>query len=274
MESKSFAEYILAEKSLTEKMKIIFYFKRKNEIFFDNTVIFKAEMARMFLEHQKLEGIDINLVVTACLLYACKKTVISFDIDKVKTYAKEGAEYLATLGFDEQFCKICREVNRYCPSSVREKEGDILEIVDNLGMLLDREDRRAFSPVEALFMLENENLKGKDNRYIEDFKEFVMEMENVESLGLDKNKLITNWQIRINDLPKYDIANGINAAIENRNEARKLFIEGKKIERNKDGMRTFKQQINAERRMKEEIAKQLEKEHRFSDLLDKKEEEG
>ena len=170
MVDMSFAEYILSEKSLSEKMKIILYFKRKHECFFDNTVIFKTEMAREFLEHTKLD-IDSNLVLTACLLYGCKKTAIAYDINKVKTYAKEGAEYLKTLGFDDHFCQICMQVNRYEPVQNREKEGDFLELIDNFGMLLDRDDRRAFTPVEALFILENENLAGHDQLATLDFAE-------------------------------------------------------------------------------------------------------
>lgn len=267
MDSTSFADYILSEKNLSEKMKILLYFKRNHEIFFDNTVIFKTEICRLFLEHCKPD-VDYNLVLTACLLYGCKKTAIAFDLEKVKTYAEEGAKYLQTLGFDERFCKICLEVNRYKKTDAREKEGDILELIDNFGMLLDRDDRRAFTPVEAIFILENENLKGKKNVYLEEFKEFVMEMENVESLKIDKNHIITRWQSKINSIPKYDIAHGVNMAIENRHDAKRIYIEGKKIERDKDGMRSNKQQINAERQIKEELARQIDEEHKFSELLE------
>lgn len=269
MDEMSFANYILAEKSLSEKMRILLYFKRKHEFFFDNTVIFKVEITRLFLEHCRLEGIDINQVLTQCLMYGCKKTAISFDMQRVKTYAKEGAEYLATLGFDDKFCKSCLEVNRYNDSKEREKEGDILELIDNFGMLLDRDDRRAFTPVEALFILENDNLQAKQNRYLQDFKEFIMEFENIESVGLDKNKIITTWQNSINSIPKYDVIHGIDLAIQNRNQARRMYIEGKRIERDDDGIRTNKQKINAQRRLHQELAQEIDKNHKFSDLLEK-----
>ena len=55
MENGSFAEMILNERRISEKMKIIMYFKRNHECFFDNTVIFKTEICRMFLENSKLE---------------------------------------------------------------------------------------------------------------------------------------------------------------------------------------------------------------------------
>lgn len=268
MDIMNFADYILSEKNLTEKMKIMMYFKRKNDCFFDNTVILKTEIARMFIEHTKPD-IDANIILTACLLYGCKKTAIAFDLNKVKTYASEGAEYLSTLGFNEKFCRICEQVNRYNKYKKRDKEGDFLEIIDNFGMLLDRDDRRAFTPVEAIFILEHENLKGKKNVYLSEFKEFVMEMENVESLGLDKTKIITNWQRSINKLYKYDVPSGINAAIANRMESLKAYIEGKKIERNKNGIRDNKQKINAQRQINEQIAHQIDlRQHKFTELLD------
>lgn len=269
MNEVNFANYILSEKRISEKMKILCYFKKKHELFFDNTVIFKTEICRMFLEYAKLD-VDPNLVITACLLYGCKKTALAFDLSKVQTYAEEGAKYLETLGFNKKFCKICLGVNRYKEQTTREKESDILELVDNFGMLLDRDDRRAFSPVEALFILENENLNGKYNRYLNIFKAFVMEAENSETLGIDTTKIITKWQKKINSIPKYDYIHGVQAQIEYRTEGRKIYIEAKKIERNKDGYKTNKQKLNAEKRMNQEIARQIDSEHKFSELLNDK----
>ena len=41
-------------------------------------------------------------------------------------------------------CKICEEQNRYSGSTPREKESDILELVDNFGgMLMHRPERIA-----------------------------------------------------------------------------------------------------------------------------------
>lgn len=98
----------------------------------------------------------------------------------MKSYAKDGAQYLETLGFDKRFCKICEEVNRYSGSEPREKESDILELVDNFGgMLLNRPERRGFPVDEALVLLEFRNMKGKENRYLEKFKEFVVVTEEI-----------------------------------------------------------------------------------------------
>jgi hypothetical protein len=177
---ETFADYILSEQDYIKKMEIAYYLKKRTNIFFDNSVIFKTELARMFIEDMHIDDVDKNIVLTACLLCSCKKTTDPQDLSKIKSYAKEGAEYLSTLGFDKRFCKICEEVNRYSESYPREKESDILELVDNFGgMLLNREDRRGFPVDEALVLLEFRNLKGKENRYLEKFKQFVCTAEEI-----------------------------------------------------------------------------------------------
>ncbi|MBO5479037.1 MAG: hypothetical protein J6A04_04990 [Clostridia bacterium] len=177
---ETFADYILSEHDYIKKMEIVYYLKKRTNIFFDNSVIFKTELARMFIENMKIDDVDKNLVLTACLLCSCKKTDNPQDLSRIKSYAKEGAEYLATLGFDKRFCKICEEVNRYSGSGPREKESDILELVDNFGgMLLNRPERRGFPVDEALILLEFRNMKGKNNRYLEKFKEFVCITEEI-----------------------------------------------------------------------------------------------
>lgn len=176
----TFAEYILSEHDYIKKMEIVYYLKKRENIFFDNSVIFKTELARMFIDDMKIDDIDKNLVLTACLLCFCKKSNDPQDLDKIKSYAKDGANYLATLGFDKRFCKICEQVNRYSGSTPREKESDILELVDNFGgMLLNRPERRGFPVDEALVLLEFRNMKGKDNYYLEKFKEFIIVAEGI-----------------------------------------------------------------------------------------------
>lgn len=176
---ETFAEYILKEKDWVRKMEIMFYLQKKTRIFFDKSVILRTELAKLFVETMKI-NVDINLVITACLLCNCKKPSNFVDLENVKTYAREGAEYLKTLGFSERFCKICEEVNRHSGSEPREKESDILELVDQFGgMLLDRPQRIGFKVDEALVLLEYRNLKGKENRYLKEFKEFINKMQEV-----------------------------------------------------------------------------------------------
>ena len=49
----TFADYILEEKNLSAKMEIAYYLSKKENIFFDKTVIFKTELARLFLKYNK-----------------------------------------------------------------------------------------------------------------------------------------------------------------------------------------------------------------------------
>lgn len=176
---ETFADYILGEADYIKKIEIVYYMKKRTNIYFDNSVLFKTELARMFVDDMNID-IDKNLLITASLLCACKKPLDHKDLTKVKSFAKEGAEYLSTLGFSKRFCKICEEVNRYSGSEPREKESDILELVDNFGgMLLDRPERRAFPIDEALVLLEYRNLKGVNNIYLDKFKEFVCTTEQI-----------------------------------------------------------------------------------------------
>ena len=176
---ENFADYILGEEDLASKMEITYYLSKKTNIFFDKSVIFKTEIARMFLNYSKVE-VDKNLVLTACLLCNCKKVDNAQDIESVHTYAKKGSEYLETIGFGKRFCAICEEINRYSNRNPRERESDILELVDQFGgMLLDRPERIGFKPDEALVLLEHRNLKDQYNRYLEIFRDFVNFMEKI-----------------------------------------------------------------------------------------------
>lgn len=85
---ETFADYILSEKDFSKKLEIVYYLQKKKKIFFDNSVVLKAEIARLFIEEMKLD-VDKNLVLTACLLYACKKNMLVYNLDKVKSYAVE-----------------------------------------------------------------------------------------------------------------------------------------------------------------------------------------
>jgi len=177
---ETFADYILNEKNSGSKMEITYYLAKKENIFFEKSVIFKTEIARMFIDYSNLD-VDRNLVLTACLLCNCKKIDGPQSLESLHNYAKNGAEFLETLGFDKRFCKICEEVNRYSGSEPREPESDILELVDNFGgMLLDRPERAGYSPEKALIQLEESNLRGKENIYLEQFKTFVEQMQEVE----------------------------------------------------------------------------------------------
>ena len=220
----TFANYILDEKDLAGKMEITYYLAKKTRIFFDKSVIFKTEIARMFIDYMKID-IDKNLVLTACLLCNCRKVDNAQGIEKIHSYAKEGADYLLTLGFDNKFCKMCEEVNRYSNSNPREKESDILELVDQFGgMLLDRPERIGFKPDEAMVLLEHRNLKDQYNRFLHTFGEFVQMMEQIELSdftsikALRKLVKIHNETANVKDFIKkvcYEYEPKIDKAVEN-----------------------------------------------------------
>ena len=181
MESQTFADYILSEKDWIKKMEIMYYLNKRGNIFFDNSVVFKTELLKLFLDNTPELKFDNNRLITACLLCNCKKVDNFTNMEKVKTYAKEGAEYLATLGFDKRFCRICEQINRYSMSEPREPEADVLELIDQFGgMLLDRPERIGLKVDEALVLLEYRNLKGKNNRYLQLFKDFINRMEAIK----------------------------------------------------------------------------------------------
>ncbi len=179
MDKETFADYILSETDWVKKMEIMYYLQKKTGIFYDNSVIFKTFLAKQFVEKADLK-VDMNTLLTACLLCNCKKAVNPQDLSKIKSYAKEGARYLKQLGFSDKFCEICEGVNRYSGLENRSEESDILELVDQFGgMLLDRPERIAFKVDEALVLLEYRNLKDKENKYLPQFKQFVNEMEAI-----------------------------------------------------------------------------------------------
>ena len=176
---KDFATYILNEKNLAQKMLITYYLSKKTGIFFDKSIVLKAEITKMFIKYASID-VDENLVLTAMLLCNCKKVENAQKIGKLETYAKEGAEYLSTLGFNTHFCKICEEVNRYSNSTPRERESDILEVVDQFtGLILNRVERDAFTTEEAIVVLKERNLKYTDNKYLDLFIEFIEELQKI-----------------------------------------------------------------------------------------------
>lgn len=211
---ETFASYILNEKDWVRKMEIMYYLGKKGNVFFDKSVILKTELAKLFVEMMNIDSIDKNVVITACLLCNCRKPSNFSDINKVKSYAKEGAQYLERLGFSQRFSKICEEVNRYSKSQPREKESDILELVDNFGaMLLDRFDRIAFKPDEALLLLEYRNLKDKENIYLQQFIQFIEQMQKIH-IGLHRSIEYISKLINTSRTTKVALVNAYNSEID------------------------------------------------------------
>ena len=109
METETFADYILSETDWIKKMEIVYYLQKRTKIFFDNSVIFKTFLAKVFMDRVDL-GLDENLVLTASLLCNCKKNISPQDIEKIKSYEKDGADYLRELGFSNRFCRTVSSI--------------------------------------------------------------------------------------------------------------------------------------------------------------------
>lgn len=185
MEEETFADYILSEKDWGKKLEIMYYLKKRANIFYDNTVIFKTLITRMFLDYLRANepnvNVDDNVVITARLLCDCCKVENSTDLEEIRNYAKRGADYLSKLGFDDKFCRICEGVNRYTIKENRPIESDILELSDQFGgIVLDRPERIGFKADEALVLLQYRNLKDKKNQLIDQFVNFVNTLQRID----------------------------------------------------------------------------------------------
>ena len=95
----------MQERELAGKMEIIYYLSKKENIFFDKSIIFKTEIARMFIEYMKI-NVDKELVLTACLLCNCKKVdnaqdlAMQYNVMSIPTLVviKNGKETNRTVG--------------------------------------------------------------------------------------------------------------------------------------------------------------------------------
>lgn len=186
MGEETFADYILGKEDWGKKLEVMYYLRKRTGIYYNNSVVFKALITKMFIEYLNTNypelNLDENLIITARLLCDCCKVENSKDIEEIRSYAKRGAEYLETLGFDERFCRICEGVNRYTITENRPIESDLLELTDQYGgMLLDRPERIGFDEEEALVLLQHRNLKDKDNKLLDKFVQFVKFMIKVEA---------------------------------------------------------------------------------------------
>ena len=121
MGGETFASYMLGEKDWLKKMEIMYYLKKKTGIFYDNTVVFKTLITKLFLdylhENYPEENIDDNLVITARLLCDCMKKENATDLDDIRSYAKRGAEY-SKYDFASHLLIIIFEVVLNCISFV------------------------------------------------------------------------------------------------------------------------------------------------------------
>lgn len=210
-----FAQSLLEEKELIKKVEIVCRYQKSTiDVFFDVTSILKAEIARLFINRMNIEEVNKDQIMTACLVYAFKRTNSPKEIERIKKEKEEDKNFLKSLGFDEHFCKICSEYNRYNEPAEyeREREGDILELIDKfVGLIMHREDRLAFPVSEALDLLETKLLAGIENRYKNKFMNFINSLEEIE-ISRDVG-VMTYFANSVNQNQRHDIASMIETIL-------------------------------------------------------------
>ena len=91
MEEESFASYILSQTDWGKKLEIMFYLKKKTNIYYNNAVIFKTLISKMFTEYLNEKNpemnLDINLIITARLLCDCCKEDDITDKNEIQNYS-------------------------------------------------------------------------------------------------------------------------------------------------------------------------------------------
>ena len=92
------ARFIYGQKSFMRKVEMVYYLKKLNNLFFDNSVIFKAELARMFIDSMCLD-VDKNLVVTSVLVYSLKKVNSPQERSRILTEKQRDKEFLQLFSF-------------------------------------------------------------------------------------------------------------------------------------------------------------------------------
>lgn len=200
-------KYFLSEYNFTKKIEKVFYFAKKKNLFFDKSTIMKAELMRMFINMMNLK-VDENEMVTASLIYSLNKLDSPQEISRVREEIYKDKEFIKQLGFSEKFTKYCTEYSRIIENEDREKESDILELIDQFGgLILHRENRLAYKVDDAIDILVNKNLSNKENVFLEDFAFFVDVLENIKlSGGLG---VLTKLQKEINKISKLDVSSAI-----------------------------------------------------------------
>ncbi len=231
------ADALLEEKDLIRKFEIMFYFKKKESIFFNTTSMVKAELMRMFLEEQKIEGVDISEMLTLALIYTVKRIDSPQEIQRMAENKEENMKYIQSLGFSKDFAKNATSYREGdVPEEERTVQEKILDIFDQFaGLISHREERIAYKIPQALDVLEKTNLANSTNEYLPIFINFIKEKD--KSVGAQIG-IISDLQKNINVLPKDDITNATRIIYDIREKEEGTF-EPYKIGETKESSNSF-----------------------------------
>lgn len=231
------ADALLEEKDLIRKFEIMFYFQKKESIFFNTTSMIKAELMRMFLEDQKIKDVDISEMLTLALVYTVKRIDSPQEIQRMVGNKEENMKYIQSLGFSKDFAE---NATYYKEGDVPDKERTVqeklLDIFDQFaGLISHREERIAYKIPQALDVLEKTNLSSSSNEYLSLFIEFIKEKD--KSVGAQIG-VISDLQKGINVLAKDDITNATRIIYDAREKAEGTF-EPYKIGETKESSNSF-----------------------------------
>lgn len=216
------AEYFLSEKDFTKKVEKVYYFSKKQNLFFDKSSIMKAEITRMFVEMMNID-VDLNEIVTASLIYNFKKIDSPIEIQRAKKEIYKDREFFKELGFSEEFAISCSQHTRLVKGEERTKQGDILELVDQFGgLILHRENRIAFKVEDALDILENKNMVNKPNRYLEEFIFFINVMDEIKLKG--GLGIFSKLQFQMNSIYKKDVSSAMRFVYDLKTNIKNLIL--------------------------------------------------
>lgn len=219
---KQIAEYFFSEKDFTKKVEKVYYFSKKQHLFFDKSSIMKAEIARMFVEMMNID-VDLNELVTASLVYNFKKIDGPIEIQRAKKEIYKDRAFFEELGFSEEFGVSCSQHTRLIKGETRTKEGDILELIDQFGgLILHRENRLAFKVEDALDILENKNMVNKPNRYLDEFVFFINVMDEIKLKG--GLGIFSKLQSQINAISKKDVSSAMRIVYDLRTNLQNLIL--------------------------------------------------
>ena len=208
--------YFLDEKDFAKKVEKVYFFAKKKNLFFDKSTIMKAELMRMFINMLNI-NVDENEMITASLIYSLNKIDGPKEISRIREEIYKDRDFIKQLGFSDRFSKYCTSYSRIIQDENREKESDILELIDQFGGLLShRENRLAYKVEDAIDILANKNLSNKENKFLEDFIFFVDVMENIKLRG--GIGVLTKLQKEINQINKFDVSNAMRIVYDVRDD--------------------------------------------------------
>lgn len=185
------AKLMLDETDFIIKLKYMNLFSKSLKLYFNNFVICRSEMIRIFWDtatkrcsefsiesqnfiHKHFKKLNANFMFTASLVMDCKRN--NRDSKESSSYLNEGVQYLKKQGFPDSFCSICGNADIHI---VKTKclESQIIEVFSLfceyvLSQFNSNPDSifSALYHINEIYILDNDH----DNFIIRLFNEFLL----------------------------------------------------------------------------------------------------